>query len=185
MDVLIYRAGIVALIALYATVLLRVMQPEVSPAYRDYYITRDSTLSPHEAQALGSLPPVRPGDHLTHQATVLAFARGWSHAEATHRWTNRRQAEIVFRIQDPQAFQGHIRLRVHTLGKQRVQISLNGHPVYAGRLQGRDRLIDLQVEPGRFKAGHNALTFQLPDARFPLNGDTRLLALAIQSLDFE
>ena len=94
MDVLIYRAGIVALIALYATVLLRIMQPEVSPAYRDYYITRDSTLSPHEAQALGSLPPVRPGDHLTHQAPVLAFARGWSHAEATHRFHQSR--DIAF-----------------------------------------------------------------------------------------
>jgi hypothetical protein len=118
---------------------------------------------------------------------------GWSGPEAGFRWTDGREAAILFAT-DPIAdvvFQ--MRLTPFLIAgqheKQRVEIDLNGRRLEAMELRyGSPELYKLELA-GSLLTQRNVLTFRLPDAaspeQFKVNADPRQLAIAVHWISFE
>jgi hypothetical protein len=118
---------------------------------------------------------------------------GWSTAETEYRWTEQKDATLVFFVRDPQA----IRLTVkflpfivsNKLSNQRVTILLNDQRIdefSSADAMPNERVVNLDATSLRQK---NVLRFVLPDAASPtsfgLSGDERLLGIAVFSMKFE
>ena len=175
------RISIIVLAAFYLVVVYLVANPNVSPAYRDYYILRTASLSDAQRK---QLQPLQIGRPYTHRDSVLGFD-GWSWPEETHRWSNGKSAKIVFRL-DAKAAQApqRLALRLASLGTQRTRWRLNGTDLGERRIGGEAELV-FPVKPGLLREGENVVEIELPDARLPGNGDARRLALAFKSLELE
>ena len=175
------RTSIIVLAAFYLVVVYLVANPNVSPAYRDYYILRTTSLS----DALRKqLQPLQIGKPYTHRDPVIGFD-GWSEPEETHRWSSGKSAKMIFLL-DTTAAQGPRRLaiRLAPLGTQRTHWHLNGTDLGERRIGGEVELA-FPVKPGLLREGENVVEIELPDARMPGNGDARTLALAFKSLRLE
>lgn len=169
------------LVAFYALVAILAFNPEVSEAYRDYYIDRNIGLTVTERK---DLPPVRLGTIYSHRTKDIGFV-GWSAPEERHRWTQDHRAKIVFRVDTSSSggIPGEMRLNVFPLGRQRLQWQLNSGP-WEKRLIGSSEEWRVFLDPEQIRPGENVLQILLPDARIPGNGDTRLSAIALQKLVF-
>ena len=77
---------------------------------------------------------------------------------------------------------GTLTLAARPLGTQRLSLSLNGQPIHSGVLADGATGLEVTFPPALLVDGPNRLTFQLPDARVPGGGDTRVLGLALESL---
>lgn len=173
-------ALIVTLMAFYAVVMAGVLRPRVEPAYLDYYVHRTSTVPPAQLARLAPLPlgqAQAPDD-----ASPLAFD-GWSHAEATHRWTAARSARLHLRVGEAAAAQSahQLTLRVMALPGQTVGLAWNDC-VLDDWAPATEDVLHVTLAPGCVRPGVNTLSLALPDARQPGNGDTRLLAVALRAL---
>lgn len=109
------------------------------------------------------------------------FSEGWSVSESTHRWSNGNLSRLVFIIDDPEKFEGLLKLQVGTLGKQKITISVNDTDIFSEKVESWDQSLDVYFDKKLLINGKNILEFQLPDARLPGNGDLRILALALKS----
>jgi hypothetical protein len=118
---------------------------------------------------------------------------GWSTAETEYRWTEQKDAALVFFVRDPQP----IRLTVkflpfivpNKIKSQRVTVFLNDRRIdefTAAEPAPGERFIKIPV--GALQL-NNVLRFVLPDAASPtsfgLSGDERLLGIAVSSMKFE
>lgn len=127
------------------------------------------------------LSTIKPGDTLAHTSESIVFIN-WSDAELTHRWSSGKASSIVFLANNViDKFEGEIIIQAGSLGKQRVTISLNEKEIYSGELNSWDEKIAIRFSPSLIKNGTNIIKFDLPDARKPDNGDTRVLALALKT----
>jgi hypothetical protein len=166
----------------YATAIWQSANPTAGPSYIAYFVEETTVLSPAEQ---ARLPPVQRGKVYSHLDPVVGFG-WWSEAEAGHRWSDGNKAEIVFRwdsaTSGPRPRQLTVKLR--TLGTQRVAWQLNGSPREETVLEGEvDWRIALAGEA--IREGLNQVLFHFPDACRPDDQDTRELAVALQSLQFE
>ena len=180
MDILLKTAAAL-LLAFYAGVAVLALNPDVSEAYRDYYIDGNLELSMAERQ---KLPPVKlhkAGTHLENDIGLI----GWAAPETEHRWTEGRRAKIVFRVDAslPDGIPGAIRMNVVPLGRQRLLWQLNSGAWYELTIDTPQDCL-LALAPEHMLPGENVLRLALPDAHLPGNGDTRTLAIAVREIEF-
>lgn len=165
--------------AFYAFVAALAARPQVSEAYRDYYIDRQVELSIRERQ---ELPPLRRGKIYTHTTKAIGFV-GWAPAETRYRWSLGHNAKVIFVIDDKAPPPATLRLAVTSLGPQRVLWTLNGATRGEAVLDG-EGLAYLDIEADSLRTGENVLRLEFPDAHRPSNEDPRTLALALHTLQW-
>jgi len=176
------RGALISLAALYLYVAYLVTHPNVSAAYRDYYILKNTDLSIAERKKLPSLQPSR---DYSHKDAAIGFDR-WSGPEETHRWNDGKSARLLFRLEQAAVAQAprQLGLRLMPHGTQRTRWRLNGTDL-GERTLAAEAQLEFALVPGLLRTGENVLEIDMPDAHRPDSGDGRVLGLAFKSLRLE
>ena len=116
------------------------------------------------------------------QAKGQALFRGWSEPEGEVRWSLGKKASLVVLINDPSRFQGTVELVGRSRGPQRIKMSWNGREIFDQRMQLAAEGLKVTFPKDWIQLGYNVLSFELPDAKLPGNGDLRVLALRLKDL---
>lgn len=176
------RGMIVFLAALYLYVTYIVTHPNVSVAYRDYYILRSTDIS---IAQLKKLPPLQIGHDYTHKVADIAFD-GWSVPEDAFRWNDGKTAKLIFTLSPESVAQAPHRLVIDLVphGEQRTRWWLNGKDLGWHQIAG-DMKLTLSLSPGVLRARENVVEIEMPDAHRPNESDGRRLGLAFKSLRLE
>jgi hypothetical protein len=159
----------------------------------------------HEARLQRQLPTppsIQPGVDYPPEAPELGFV-GWStgfwsngisldsfqygpppwRSEDGRRWTEGSHARLVLSVDSETrtSLAGQFRIAVDSLGSQKVNISLNGVPVYEGITGGNRAVLTFDVDPGLLRPGVNELDFDLPSPTLVGQGsEFRELAIALR-----
>lgn len=156
--------------------------PKVSDEYYNYYISKTIDLSPKE---ISNLQPISPNVAYNHNSIKhIGFLRGWSYPEITHRWSNAKYAEIIFKIVDTSQFEGKINISIFPHEKQSIVIFLNEHIIYSS-LHLQQSTLEINFDKKILKNGINRLSFQIPDAKKPASPDPRLLGIAFTNISLK
>jgi hypothetical protein len=114
------------------------------------------------------------------------FPKGWSIAEATHRWSQGLESEISFKLRDgrrPARKVYTLAISAASNGKQHVTVLINGKEIgtldFAGQLETKTVHFDSAI---LLKRGLNKITMKVPDAHTPGNGDPRVLGIRLAAL---
>jgi hypothetical protein len=179
---MVIRGAILSLVVFYLYVAYIVTHPNVSAAYRDYYIARSTDLTIAERR---KLPPLQAGRDHDHKDAAIAFDH-WSAPEETFRWNDGTSARIIFKLNAVPTAQAPGRLVVNLMphGVQRTRWRLNGADLGERQVTGEAQLA-FSLAPGMLRAGENVVEIDMPDARRPNTSDGRLLGLAFRSLRLE
>jgi len=118
-----------------------------------------------------------------HNSNEILFS-GWSYPEAQHRWSSGFSSRIIFTVDSNYKNIRKVLLKFSTLGKQNIDISINGFHTYTGTFDGGTKNVVIPIPSLGLREGINTLEFTMPDARQPDNGDRRVLALALESFEF-
>ena len=121
---------------------------------------------------------------------------GWSTPDPGSRWTEAKEAGIVFRLPgDPQPHDLLLRIDLSAFvipnkhPRQRVNIFLNGISVDSFVLERAEPVERTLTLPAKLLRSQNRLTFALPDAAAPasfgLSQDDRPLGIAVYWMQFE
>ena len=118
---------------------------------------------------------------------------GWSDAGGPYRWTEGREATVVFALEEIAAAQLRMKftpwLVPEKLSQQRVKISLNGRPLDTLTLKESGTQEYSRALPKEILQANNILLFELPDAASPkalgINDDARTLALGVFWLEIK
>ena len=89
---------------------------------------------------------------------------------------------MVVNIPDPSRFEGQVDIVGKSRGLQRMKIAWNGRTLYAAAGELGSQGLSLAVPKDGIQAGYNVLSFDLPDAKMPGNGDLRVLALRLKEI---
>lgn len=140
----------------------------------------------HESRLLQhaskDLQPITLGEPKSHKAKDVIFL-GWSVAEPTHRWSEGKYSRIIFKIDAIKQFEGVLQFHMATYGKQTIIISINDTMIFSGAIESWDKILQVSFDKTLLRdvEGENTISFELPDAHLPTNGDGRMIALAIKS----
>jgi len=133
---------------------------------------------------LAMLGAVAVGEEVSFGDARLGLLDGWSNAEADRRWSDGHTATIFVRPAPGAAASGYrLRLRLATLGAQRVEAWWNGRALGAQTLDSRDAVLVEWPLPAEAVdlGGVNEIRLALPDAARAPGGDPRTLAIALVS----
>jgi 4-amino-4-deoxy-L-arabinose transferase-like glycosyltransferase len=125
--------------------------------------------------------------NLRYDASDFYFP-GFYDAEQQFRWSCGKQARMELPLTEiGNPAKGYkFTLKLSGLGHQRVSISVNGKKCWQGKVGDTVQTVDFSVPGDLIKANAvNTVIFELPDARPPDKSDTRVLAIAIRSLDIK
>ena len=123
-----------------------------------------------------------PEDSFFMGAQGKALFQGWSEPDQGVRWSLGKMASLVVLIADPSRFQGTLDLIGRSHGPQRIGISWNGHAIFDQRMQLASEGLKVRFPKEWIQSGYNVLSFDLPDAKMPGNGDLRVLALRLKDI---
>lgn len=190
-----WSALALALLGGYGCVIYLATHPNITAAYRAYYIDRTSEISPVMLELLGDplavravLPVLTVGQLYAHDAPELLLV-GWSTTEPAHTWTLGRQAQIMLVLPASQTSQARdftLTLRgIYLAGAQRIIAQIDyggtrGNPIDRTYHDGEDIVMMFRL-PSRAEPVVT-LALELPDAKLPGNGDPRVLGFALQSV---
>jgi hypothetical protein len=105
----------------------------------------------------------------------------WSHPERDFRWSLNQKASIILRAHPSIKDAKKIDFRIGTLDSQRIIIKFNGILIGKETLDAWDTQISFILSPKIISFdSNNTITFELPDAKTPNNGDPRVLAIALR-----
>jgi hypothetical protein len=118
---------------------------------------------------------------------------GWSNAEDTFRWTEGKEATLVFALERAEDLELRMKvvpfIREGVLNQQRVFVELNGSRIDEFTFKGN---VDGEVAialPGKLLRKQNVLKFKMPDAASPellkISTDQRLLGFAVYWIELE
>jgi len=171
-----------SLCAFYLVVAWTAVHPQVSPAYRAYYIEGSDFMSPWQHSHLAPLAPA--ADHGA--ADPALMFDGWPPRADGERWNGGRSARLVFRVDGHALAPGPhaLTLRVLPLGAQASEWRLNGQAIGSHRLQGA-AVLRLDLAPGWLRPGENELRVTLPDARVVGKGNLRMWALRFDAIRWD
>lgn len=171
-------AALAALLAAgYGGIVWLVAHPDVSPAYRAYYIDRTSDMPP-SWDRLRAPPALVPGRSYSFDAPEILRA-GWSTPEAGHVWTLGHSADLLVSLPDGVGTGARLVLEGMYLGGAQ-QIGLQAQNRYQSlqRREGEPLVLDLKdTGPGPLR-----ITLDLPQAAMPGPQDPRVLGFALQRL---
>jgi glycosyltransferase involved in cell wall biosynthesis len=122
---------------------------------------------------------LRPNSRQTHRSERIRWS-GFSAAEVDRRWAGKGNASVGFNWVGP-THPAQLRMRCSALGAQRVGVSLNGASPSDCVLEGDDQSIAFDLPP--LREGENVLEFSLPDGRRVDGADSRILSIAVHSLE--
>ena len=111
-----------------------------------------------------------------------ALFLGWSEPEGGIRWSLGTKASMIVNIPDPSRFEGKVDIMGKSRGSQRMKIAWNGRTLYAAAGELRSQGLSLAIPKDGIQPGYNVLSFDLPDAKMPGNGDLRVLALRLKEI---
>jgi len=185
-----WSALALGLLAGYGGVTYLAAHPNVTDAYRAYYIDRTSSLSPvmREAQ-IDVLPAITIGQTYAHDAPELLLD-GWDTPETMHTWTLGSHAQIILALPaslPPQTQELTLTLRgMYLTGAQRIIVHMEPSVARSDVIDrtyrdGEDLVVTFQSISGTKRI--ITLSLELPDAMLPRNGDPRVLAFALQSVE--
>jgi hypothetical protein len=135
----------------------------------------------------GEFPPADVRIEFSRTSAEPYLWYGWSVNEPQFRWTNAREAAIIFGLDDISDAEFFMKVSplivANKLDQQRLNIHLNNQPLTTLTLtQPIEQELSVPL-PERMLRTNNTLVFDLPDARTPkslgLNQDQRKLALAV------
>ncbi len=118
---------------------------------------------------------------------------GWSNAEETFRWTEGKEATLVFAIDRNDDLVLKMRVvpfvREGLLNQQRVIVELNETPIDS-LVFNRNLEAEIAITlPGKLLRDRNVLKFKMPDARSPellkISTDQRLLGFAVYWIELQ
>ena len=179
---MVIRGAIITLGAFYLYVAYLMTHPNVSAAFREYYILRSTDLTVAERR---KLPPLQPGRDYDHKHAALGFDK-WTAPEETFRWNDGKSARIIFKLEPGAVAQAPGRLVFNLMphGTQRTRWRLNGADLGERQVAG-DTQVVFPLKPGSLREGENVVEIDMPDARRPNDSDGRLLGLGFKSLRLE
>jgi hypothetical protein len=118
---------------------------------------------------------------------------GWSRAEDDFRWTEGREATLMFSVSEPKDLVLKMKvlpfIREGLWDQQRIFVELNGSPIDAVVLnENRDAELSISL-PANLIRRENILKFKLPDAVSPellnVSTDQRLLGFAVYWIELQ
>jgi hypothetical protein len=127
---------------------------------------------------------------VTSEAAAPFLWYGWSATDPQARWSERREAAILFNLKEPAAVTLSINLGPHLipgqLAEQRATVELNGVMLDTLRLNSDTmETYNFQLRREWFTAAPNVLKFKLPDAAAPNAEDHRLLGVRVAWLELK
>ncbi len=114
--------------------------------------------------------------------------------EKTVRWSLGKESMMLFHIKDTSSISGKLKLRLGTLGMQKITLSINGNRVGTQTINSFlippanawDADIVFSFDPKILKTDEvNTIKFELPNARKPDNGNQFVIAIALKTLRIE
>ncbi len=138
-------------------------------------------------------PPLESRLDLAATGSQKFLPYGWSGAETTFRWTDGKEAAVIFAMNQPSDRLLRIRLTPFLVpGKhesQRLEIVLNDRSLQSIELRDeKPEVIELNL-PGSLLAQKNVLVFRVPDAAAPsdfkINNDRRRLGVAVSWIEIK
>ena len=101
-------------------------------------------------------------------------------------WLKYEQRTRYSQVEEHKNLYGGLYLRIGTLGKQEIRISINGVVIGSKKVNSWDTEIHFTFEPGILnKDKVNIIQFQFPDAHKSSNGDNRVLAMALKEFQLK
>lgn len=175
--------GALGLCGFYAYVLQIARHPDVSEAYRAYYIDRSTDLPVWQAEGWpGDLPALQPGRVYPHTAPEIALA-GWSDPEPGHVWTLGHEAVLFAALPADLAQERDYELVLrgsYLGGAQTIKATFAGQQSLRTWHEGED--IVLPLPPAARDEALLSVRLDLPEARAPGTADSRILAFALKEL---
>lgn len=111
---------------------------------------------------------------------------GWSTPEANHRWSLGNSSKLFFKLANFKHISGVLKLHIGTLGEQRINITINNHPIGVQKVNTHNTVLQFQFAPHILKQNElNTISFEFPDAHKPKNADPRILAIALKSFELQ
>ena len=110
----------------------------------------------------------------------------WSQSEKSHRWSLDNTSSIYCKLDETTLYQGKLHLHFGTLEKQRIIVYINGSKIGDKQFNSWDTHTNFDFNPNILKTDAiNIITFKLPNAHKPNNGDNRILAIALKSFSLK
>lgn len=128
------------------------------------------------------LTPISPNVPLLMQSGDEVLLVNWSEFSGAVRWSLGNRVGLVFRAQDPEAFEGRLEMQGTSLGPQTIRMEWNGHAFFDQKVMMTAEGLNLSFPKELIRPGSNILRIDLPDARMPGNGDLRILGLRLRDL---
>lgn len=164
----------------YLYVVQLALNPQVSVAYRAYYIDRTTTISPTE---LKRQKDFQPGIWVQFdQNDIILFDR-WAGPESEYRWSDGDSASLFVLLPENPDLTGTMEIVASYHGRQRVEIAVNGSAVAVSQEEGPQSVINVDFDVSLLRGGEvNEISFRFPDARYPSLLDRRKIAMAFKQL---
>jgi hypothetical protein len=106
----------------------------------------------------------------------------WTRSPESTWWSNTKASQILLNIPKPEGLEGTLEMNLRALWPQRIKILWNGHPIYNKRLGLASESLQLKFPPDWIHPGGNMISFVLPGARQPGNGDLREFAIIVDGV---
>ena len=144
-----------------------------------------NNLTPFEILAKIGWGVLKPGMRYNHGQTDCLTFQSWSGEEKEHRWSLGKKCSIEFTIDSSDDFQGELILEGNSFSKQKVDILLNNTLIKSCDMDGSTGITSVQFSKTLLKHGSNKLTFLIPGAQKPGNGDPREVGYAFVSIQIK
>ncbi|BAF71294.1 glycosyltransferase family 39 protein [Sulfurovum sp. NBC37-1] len=115
----------------------------------------------------------------------ITYSYGWSFPEKNHIWSLGDKSALSVKLEN-KTYHGTLLLNVGAFGKQKVKIYLNNTLVSESSIAGYSNHLKIDFDPHILKPEDiNTIRFEYSDPHRSENGDRRILAMALKSLDIE
>jgi len=183
-------AAFAGVAAIEAAVFACIFFPKVTPAYRDYFITRTSNCwerATSTAYPLGQ--PIAFGADVEGIASDPFRVCGWSGVETWGTWTEGGRASLMLRL-PPDAPALRMRTKVRSFGEQSVEVRANQRTVARWRLIGDEREFSVLIPSKIARSGDSVrIDFLIANPRAPrdlgLSSDPRRLGIGVSRVVLE
>lgn len=173
----VHTSLILLLVVFYISIAYLIVHPNVSTAYKSYYITRDSDLTIRERKALR---PIHANMEISYADQRVGYD-GWHAAEGGYRWSAGRSSKIVFLLHPGLDRQGMrtLSLKITPLDRQQTDVFINGKLVHSGVVSTSSQ-VNIVFPASLLLEGENVIRIDCPNAH-GTETDRRKRGIALDS----